>query len=129
MTGRGGAGNARHPASYPHAPYDLEAELRAAEQREVRNGSLALAPTRSRASAWSVGGRQSSVVHVGRGGAGNAVAADMEAGEMEMEMQERMRRAGSVASVGSARSGGSSVGSESGVGRFGRGLSRFLTRD
>lgn len=125
LTGRGGLGNAL--PKHVHAPYDLEAELAAAEQRETareerrRMSSLALAPTMTMSSV--LGGRRgSSVCRIGRGGAGNVVDEDEEV--------ERVRREARLEGRGSVVSDGSfgSVGSGSGRG-WGRRLSRMWSRE
>lgn len=113
MSGRGGAGNAR-PTTI-HRPFDLEADLRLAEQREAereerRRLSLAIVPTASSAR------RSSSVYHVGRGGAGNAFDEDEEVARFR-----RRTAGGSVSSAGS--------GSTQGSGRWGGRLSRMFSRE
>lgn len=85
--------------------YDFEAEL-------ARETSRAM----SSAGSMAARDRRGSVVHVGRGGAGNAV------------VEDEGRRMGSVSSAASGRSRGSagSVGSEGG---WRDRLSRALTRE
>lgn len=117
MSGRGGAGNAR-PTTI-HRPFDLEADLRRAEQREAereerRRLSLAIVPTAASAR------RSSSVYHVGRGGAGNAFDEDE-------EVTRFRRQAGKGGDGGSVSSAGS--GSTAGSGRWDGRLSRMFSRE
>lgn len=117
LVGRGGAGNAK--PLHVYSPFDLEADLKLAEQKEEKREErrrLSLAPT-----VTSTSGRSGSVYHVGRGGAGNAFDEDEELNRLR-EQQSRndassMFSDGSVSTQGSLRQG------------FSRRLSRMWSRE
>lgn len=103
VTGRGGAGNVR-PIDERRV-FDFEDELKREQTRGERMASISSA----------VGSRHDSVVHIGRGGAGNAVGGGSTGG-----------RQGSIASSRGSVMSGASAGSENG---WRNRLSRVLTRE